>query len=51
MTYIKYIAGLIALIALIDFIAFIAWIISGQVPVDGFYIGAITGNALKLIIL
>lgn len=39
----------IAILA-IDFIVFCGWIISGQHPVDGFYIGSITANILKAIL-
>lgn len=41
---------IVAAILLIDFIGFVAWIASGQHPVDGFYVGAITANVLKAII-
>lgn len=33
----------------VDAFAFVMWSLSGQVPVDGFYIGAITKNILSLI--
>jgi hypothetical protein len=39
----------IAILA-IDFLVFCGWIISGQHPVDGFYIGSITANILKAIL-
>lgn len=35
----------------IDFIGFVLWAMSGQQPVDGFYVGAITTNVLRAIIL
>lgn len=45
------IAGTLALLILfIDFCGFVAWVASGQHPADGFYIGAITANILKLIL-
>ena len=34
---------------IIDAIAFVSWSLSGQVPVDGFYIGAITKNIIQLV--
>lgn len=40
----------IAILA-IDFLVFCGWIISGQHPVDGFYVGSITANILKVIIM
>ena len=35
---------------MLDFIFFFIWVESGQVPVDGFYLGNLTTNILKLII-
>ena len=37
-------------ILLVDFIGFISWIVSGQQPMDNFYIGSITSNILNLFI-
>jgi hypothetical protein len=37
-------------IMFIDFMGFMAWIISGQNPDDGLYIGSITTNLLKIIL-
>lgn len=39
------IAGLLAL----DVLGFIAWVMSGQIPVDGYYLGTITAHALRLV--
>lgn len=36
----------LALLAL-DFFGFAAWVLSGQTPADGFYIGTITAHLLK----
>jgi len=45
------IAGIIAFfILVVDFFGFMAWALSGQQPVDGFYLGAITANILRAII-
>lgn len=33
-----------------DAMAFAIWILSGQTPVDGFYLGALTANIIKLFI-
>lgn len=43
--------GVVAIVIAVDFLGFMAWIASGQTPVDGFYVGAITANVLKAIIL
>jgi hypothetical protein len=45
MKYILYSA--LAILAA-DLVGFVAWVASGQTPADGFYIGAITGNIIKL---
>lgn len=34
----------------IDVLGFLAWGMSGQMPVDGFYVGAITRNVLQAIL-
>lgn len=39
----------IAFVLILDILSFIAWNISGQVPQDGFYIGAITEFIISLI--
>lgn len=45
------ILGIIAIaVVLIDVLGFMAWVWSGQIPADGFYIGAITANIIKAII-
>lgn len=41
---------IVAVILVIDFLGFMAWAMSGQHPVDGFYVGAITTNVLKAIL-
>ena len=41
----------IALVVLaIDFLGFVGWAMSGQHPVDNFYVGTITTHALQAII-
>jgi hypothetical protein len=37
-------------ILFVDFIGFLAWIISGQFPVDSFYLGSITSNLIQFLI-
>ena len=45
------IAGWIILaVLMIDALGFVGWVLSGQTPVDSFYIGAITANVLQVII-
>lgn len=39
-------AGVLILVT--DAIGWWAWAMSGQVPLDGFYVGTITGHVLKL---
>ena len=46
----KIIIYTILIILAIDLVGFIAWIVSGQLPVDNFYIGTITANIIKLFI-
>lgn len=41
----------VLIVLAIDFIVYAMWVLSGQVPVDGFYVGAITNAILKAIIL
>tara|TARA_R100001530_G_C4224319_1_gene130843 strand:- start:294 stop:428 length:135 start_codon:yes stop_codon:yes gene_type:complete len=43
-------ANIIKFILLFDFAGFVLWSISGQVPADGFFIGAMTRNFISLII-
>lgn len=47
----KTILGVIALIALIDMFGFVMWALSGQLPADSFFVGAITRNILQIILL
>lgn len=42
---------ILAIVMIIDFLGFIAWVASGQTPVDGFYVGRLTTELLKLILL
>ena len=51
MNTIKYTGIAIASVMMIDAFAFLAWIMSNQMPVDGFYLGAMTANILKAILL
>ena len=44
------VAGALGVVVAVDLFGFMAWIASGQTPVDGFYIGAITANVLRAII-
>lgn len=50
MTTLKWIGWGAFWVLLIDFSGFISWVSSGQQPVDGFYIGAITANIIRLFI-
>lgn len=43
------ILDIVLLILLVDFLGFVAWTLSGQLPADGFFIGRITTEVLKLI--
>jgi len=47
---INIIIGAFAVIGLVDLLGFTAWILSGQTPADGFYIGALTANFISLFI-
>ena len=44
------VGGILVLAMLADILGFAAWIISGQLPVDNFYLGTITANILKAIL-
>jgi hypothetical protein len=44
----RYTAGTVATLVAVDFLGFVAWIASGQTPVDGFYIGALTARVLGI---
>jgi len=46
----KITSGVAIAILAIDLLGFLAWVLSGQVPVDGFYVGAITTNMLKMLL-
>lgn len=46
----KIIGAIIAIVLVIDALGFTAWALSGQHPVDGFYIGTITTHTLQAII-
>jgi len=35
---------------IVDAVAFVMWSLSGQTPIDGFYIGAITKNILHFVV-
>jgi len=39
-----------ALYLVADFFAFFAWIVSGQLPVDGYYLGCITAAVIRFIL-
>lgn len=42
------ILSVLASVLALDLFGFIAWFASNQSPADGFYIGAITANIIKL---
>jgi hypothetical protein len=44
---IKNIATVITIVIVIDIIGYCAWSVSGQKPVDDFFIGGITASLLK----
>lgn len=48
-TIAQYIGIALIIIIAVDFVGFLAWGFSGQTPVDGFYVGAITRNVLQAI--
>ena len=41
--------SVLAVIMLVDAVGFLMWQVSGQTPIDSFYIGTITKNLLILI--
>lgn len=43
-------AILAALIVTVDFLGFLSWIESGQIPPDGFYIGRLTVEVLRVFV-
>lgn len=44
------VATVIAVILIVDAIGFLVWALSGQQPVDNFYVGTITTHVLQSII-
>lgn len=42
--------NIVSLILVIDALGFMAWAMSGQFPVDNFYIGSITMHIIKLFV-
>jgi hypothetical protein len=50
MNILSKIATAIVTLVAIDFAGFIGWIVSGQTPVDGFYLGRITVEVIKFFI-
>jgi len=46
----KDILKIIIILLAIDFMGWVAWQISGQIPQDGFYLGAITQFIINLIL-
>ena len=49
-TTLKYLAGFIIAIAVLDLSGYLAWQISGQTPLDPYYIGTLTNILLSFII-
>lgn len=41
---------IVAVVIAIDFIGFFAWAMSGQQPVDNFYVGSLTTHTLRAVI-
>ena len=50
MKIIKNILAVVAIILFIDFVGMMSWAMSGQRPVDGMYIGAISTNVIRFAI-
>ena len=46
----KIVGGVITAVLVLDAFGFIAWVLSGQHPLDNFYIGTITAHVLRAII-
>jgi len=46
----KIAGGVITAVLALDILGFIAWVLSGQHPLDNFYIGTITAHVLRAII-
>lgn len=49
-TTLKVAGWAIAIVLVVDFWGFAAWVISGQHPVDDFYVGTITAHVLGAIV-
>lgn len=47
---IKIVFQIIVVLMIVDFIGMILWAMSGQFPVDNFYIGSITMHIIKLFV-
>lgn len=45
----KYLLFFLLVVLLIDFMGFTAWVISGQLPKDNVYIGAISNAIIQLV--
>ncbi len=43
-------ANIAGIVFIIDFIGFMFWAMSGQIPVDGFFVGTITQHLLSAIL-
>ena len=43
----KVVGGAVAVLIIIDMLGFGVWIVSGQHPVDDFYIGTLTAHVLR----
>ena len=41
---------IVAAVMMLDVFGFMAWILSGQYPVDNFYLGTITAHILRAIL-
>lgn len=46
----KTLTSILSLVLLIDVLGFCLWTMSGQLPVDNFYVGIITKTIISLII-
>lgn len=44
------ISTIIIFILLLDVAGFAAWLLSGQVPVDSFFVGSLTAHALRALL-
>ncbi len=50
MSRFKEVLWLLLMVMVVDLLGYVAWAVSGQFPVDGFYIGAITHGIVKVLI-